>query len=180
MSKSLGNTLWAKDVVERLGTNLTRWLVSSVHYRKELNFSDETIETARKELDKVLNPIRQADIKAAMAEVELGDAFDEASWREFLDQLDDDMNTPNAYAVIFETVKKLNQAMRQREINYSDVEKYRNSVEKMLKTLGITVEKYVGNSEDRELYAKWNEAKKAKDFATADVYRQKLMERGVL
>lgn len=180
MSKSLGNTLWAKDVVERLGTNLTRWLVSSVHYRKELNFSDETIETARKELDKVLNPIRQADIKAAMAEVELGDAFDEESWREFLDQLDDDMNTPNAYAVIFETVKKLNQAMRQREINYSDVEKYRNSVEKMLKTLGITVEKYVGNSEDRELYAKWNEAKKAKDFATADVYRQKLMERGVL
>jgi len=49
-----------------------------------------------------------------------------------------------------------------------------------LKTLGITVEKYVGNSEDRELYRKWNEAKKAKDFATADEYRQKLMERGVL
>ena len=180
MSKSLGNTLWAKDVVERLGTNLTRWLVSSVHYRKELNFSDETIETARKELEKVLNPIRQADIKAAMAEVEMGDSYDEQSWREFLDQLDDDMNTPNAYAVIFETVKKLNQSMRQREIDYTNVEKYRNSVEKMLKTLGITVEKYVGNSEDRELYRKWNEAKKAKDFATADEYRQKLMERGVL
>ncbi|MBR4162474.1 MAG: cysteine--tRNA ligase, partial [Solobacterium sp.] len=171
MSKSLGNTLWAKDVVERLGTNLTRWLVSSVHYRKELNFSDETIETARKELEKVLNPIHQADIKAAMAEVEMGDTYDEQSWREFLDQLDDDMNTPNAYAVIFETVKKLNQSMRQREIDYTNVEKYRNSVEKMLKTLGITVEKYVGNSEDRELYAKWNEAKNAKDFATADVYR---------
>jgi len=180
MSKSLGNTLWAKDVVERLGTNLTRWLVSSVHYRKELNFSDETIETARKELEKVLNPIRQADIKAAMAEVEMGDSYDGQSWREFLDQLDDDMNTPNAYAVIFETVKKLNQSMRQREIDYTNVEKYRNSVEKMLKTLGITVEKYVGNSEDRELYRKWNEAKKAKDFATADEYRQKLMERGVL
>ena len=63
MSKSLGNTLWAKDVLDRLGTNLTRWLMSSVHYRKELNFSEETIDTARKELEKVLTPIRQYDIK---------------------------------------------------------------------------------------------------------------------
>ena len=58
--------------------------------------------------------------------------------------------------------------------------KYRNAVEKMLKTLGIVVEKYVGNPIDRDLYQKWNEAKKAKDFEKADVYRQQLIERGVL
>ncbi|MCI6753953.1 cysteine--tRNA ligase, partial [Galactobacillus timonensis] len=72
MSKSLGNTLWAQDVVDRLGTNLTRWLMSSVHYRKELNFSDETVETARKELDKVMNPMRSIDVKAALNGVTLG------------------------------------------------------------------------------------------------------------
>jgi cysteinyl-tRNA synthetase len=180
MSKSLGNTLWAKDVVDRLGTNLTRWLVSSVHYRKELNFSDETIETARKELDKVLNPMRQADIKAAMADAEMGDAYDAEAYRAFLDQLDDDMNTPNAYAVIFDTVKKLNQSLRQREIDFTAVGKYRNALEKMLNILGVTVERYVGNPEDKELYRKWNEAKKAKDFEQADVYRKLLTERGVL
>ena len=107
MSKSLGNTMWAKDVVLSLGTNLTRWLVSSVHYRKELNFSDETIETARKELDKVLTPLKQSYIKAALADYVMGDDYDKESYRAFLDCLDDDMNTPNAYAVIFETVKKL-------------------------------------------------------------------------
>jgi cysteinyl-tRNA synthetase len=180
MSKSLGNTMWAKDVVDALGTNLTRWLVSSVHYRKELNFSDETIETARKELDKVLTPLKQADIKAALANADMGEAYDEAEYRAFLDAMDDDMNTPNAYAVIFETVKKLNQTLRQREINFEAAGTYRNAVEKMLNILGIVVEKPVITDEDRELFAKWNEAKKAKDFASADVYRAQLSEKGLL
>ena len=180
MSKSLGNTMWAKDVVDKLGTNLTRWLVSSVHYRKELNFSEETVETARKELDKVLSPLKQADIKAALADVAFTDAYDETAYRAFLDALDDDMNTPNAYAVIFETVKKLNQSLRQREVDFTVTGAYRNAVEKMLGILGITAEKIVLTEEDKDMFAKWNEAKKAKDFATADIYRAKLTERGLL
>ena len=179
MSKSLGNTLWAKDVVEKLGTNLTRWLMSSVHYRKELNFSDETIETARKELEKVLQPIRQADIKAALAGVTM-EGTDEALYREFLDQMDDDMNTPNAYTVIFETIKKLNGSLRQREINWNEAGAYRNAAVKMLKVLGITVDKIHLSEEDKELFASWNKAKAEKDFASADVYRAKLMEKGLI
>ncbi len=180
MSKSLGNVLWAKDVVDKLGTNLTRWLVSSVHYRKELNFSDETIETARKELERVLLPLRQADVKAALNGVTFADTYDEDAYRQFLDQMDDDMNTPNAYAVIFETVKKLNGALRQREIDYAQVGSYRNAVEKMLDILGITVEKPEVTDEDRALFAKWNEAKANKDFETADACRKVLSEKGLL
>ncbi|MBR3202481.1 MAG: cysteine--tRNA ligase [Solobacterium sp.] len=179
MSKSLGNTLWAKDVVEKLGTNLTRWLMSSVHYRKELNFSDETIETARKELDKVLTPIHQADIKAALAGAELGEA-DETLYREFLDQMDDDMNTPNAYTVIFETIKKLNGSLRQREVDWKLAGSYRNAAGKMLKVLGIEPEVVNLTEEDKELFANWNAAKAAKDFAAADEYRAKLMEKGLI
>ena len=171
MSKSLGNTMWAKDVVLSLGTNLTRWLVSSVHYRKELNFSDETIETARKELDKVLTPLKQAYIKAALANYVMGDDYDKESYRAFLDCLDDDMNTPNAYAVIFETVKKLNQTLRQREIDFAQVALYRNAVEKMLNVLGIVVDKPVIGETEKELFAKWNQAKADKDFDSADCGR---------
>lgn len=180
MSKSLGNTMWAKDVVLRLGTNLTRWLVSSVHYRKELNFSEETIETARKELDKVIKPMRQADIKAALANADMGSAYDEAEYRAFLDAMDDDMNTPNAYAVIFETVKKLNQSLRQREIDFAATGLYRNAVEKMLGILGIVVEKPVITDEDRAMFDKWNAAKAEKNFAEADIWRGKLAEKGLL
>lgn len=180
MSKSLGNTMWAKDVVLSLGTNLTRWLVSSVHYRKELNFSDETIETARKELDKVLTPLKQAYIKAALADYVMGDDYDKESYRAFLDCLDDDMNTPNAYAVIFETVKKLNQTLRQREIDFAQVALYRNAVEKMLNVLGIIVDKPVIGETEKELFAKWNQAKADKDFDSADKYRNELAEKGLL
>ena len=180
MSKSLGNVIWAKDVVEKLGTNLTRWLMSSVHYRKELNFSDETIETARKELSRVLLPLKQADIKAGLAGITLSDAYDEESYRHCLDQLDDDMNTPNAYEVIFNTVKQLNTALRSKEIDFETVSKYRNTVEKMLNVLGIVVDKVVLSDEDKELFAKWNDAKSAKDFAKADEYRNELTARGLL
>ena len=180
MSKSLGNTMWAKDVVLSLGTNLTRWLVSSVHYRKELNFSDETIETARKELDKVLTPLKQAYIKAALANYVMGDDYDKESYRAFLDCLDDDMNTPNAYAVIFETVKKLNQTLRQREINFTQLALYSNAVEKMLNVLGIVVDKPVIGETEKELFAKWNQAKADKDFDSADKYRNELVEKGLL
>lgn len=180
MSKSLGNVIWAKDVVEKLGTNLTRWLMSSVHYRKELDFSDETIETARKELSRVLLPLKQADIKAGLAGITLSDAYDEESYRHFLDQLDDDMNTPNAYEVIFNTVKQLNTALRSKEIDFETVSKYRNAVEKMLNVLGIVVDKVILSNEDKELFAKWNDAKSAKDFAKADEYRNELTARGLL
>ena len=180
MSKSLGNVIWAKDVVEKLGTNLTRWLMSSVHYRKELNFSDETIETARKELSRVLLPLKQADIKAGLAGITLSNAYDEESYRHFLDQLDDDMNTPNAYEVIFNTVKQLNTALRSKEIDFETVSKYRNAVEKMLNVLGIVVDKVVLSDKDKELFAKWNDAKSAKDFAKADEYRNELTARGLL
>lgn len=180
MSKSLGNVLWAKDIVAKLGVNLTRWLMSSVHYRKELNFSDETVETARKELERVLMPLKQADIKAALAGVDFGDIYDEQSYRQFLDQLDDDMNTPNAYAEIFDTVKKLNAALRQREIDFAAAGKYRNAVAKMLDILGIEVEKVEVSVENRELFEKWNEAKARKDFDAADGYRRQLIDQGLL
>lgn len=180
MSKSLGNVTWAKDVVEQLGANLTRWLVSSVHYRKELNFSDETIETARKELEKVMTPLKQAVIKAALANADLGTEKDEEAYRAYLDAMDDDMNTPNAYAVIFDTVKKLNQLLRTRDINFVEVGKKVNAVEAMLEVLGITHQRPVVTDEDKEIFAKWNAAKAEKDFAKADIYRGQLIEKGLM
>lgn len=179
MSKSLGNTLWAKDVVKKLGANLTRWFMSSVHYRKELNLSDEAVETARKELNKVLQPLQQLAAKAALENVEPTATIDEPSYRAFLDQLDDDLNTPNAYTVLFETVKKLNALLRQKETDWSKTQALGGSVEKMLEILGIVVEKPAITETDRKNYAAWKQARAAKDFAAADVYRKALSDKGI-
>lgn len=180
MSKSLGNTLWAKDIVEKLGTNLTRWLMSSVHYRKELNFSQETVDTAKKELDKVTNAIKQIEIQSQIQDVLLTDEYDEASYRSFLDQLDDDMNTPNAYTVIFETIKKINQGLRIREKDWNTLNALKNSVIKMLDILGIVIERTVLSEEDKETFVKWNQAKQEKNWDDADTYRKALQEKGLL
>jgi cysteine--tRNA ligase len=90
------------------------------------------------------------------------------------------MNTPNAYAVIFETVKKLNQTLRQREIGFAQLALYSNAVEKMLNVLGIVVDKPVIGEAEKELFAKWNQAKADKDFDSADKYRNELVEKGLL
>ena len=79
-----------------------------------------------------------------------------------------------------ETIKKLNGSLRQREIDWNAAGAYRNAAVKMLKVLGIDVKPVVLSEEDRELFAGWNAAKAEKDFAKADEFRAKLMERGLL
>lgn len=179
MSKSLGNVSWAKDVIDKLGANLVRWLMLSVHYRKELNFSDEAVETSRKELDKVLQTLKNASIKLQLNNFENTD-FDTQSYREFLNQMDDDLNTPNAYTVIYDTVKKLNNALRAKELNLIEISNLLNSVEKMLNVLGIIFTRTILNEDDKMLFKNWENAKANKDFESADKFRGELIEKGLI
>ena len=97
-----------------------------------------------------------------------------------MDAMRDDLNTPNAYKVIFDTVKQLNQSLRQRQIDFGTVGAYYSSVKRMLSVLGIFIDEVKLTDEDRELYEKWNAAKAAKDFETADKYRAQLQERHII
>lgn len=180
MSKSLGNTEWAKDVIAKNGPNLTRWLLLSAKYRDALIYSPETFDTARTELGKIETVLKQVDVKSAVSDVDLADEYDEVKYKEFLDQMADDLNTPNAYMVIFDTVKLLNQALRVKDIDWQAVAKEYNAIKKMLYILGIYIDKVVLDEETKTIYAKWNEAKAAKDFASADEYRQQLIAKGIL
>lgn len=180
MSKSLGNVQWAKDVIERLGANVVRWFMLSISYRSILNFNEETLAAAQKELTKIETPLKQAHVKAAMQNQELGNEINSDLWNRFIDAMNDDLNTPNAYTVIFDGVKMLNQQLRVREINFREVGTLVNTLEKMLGILGIFFDSIEVNEQDRENYEKWNEAKAVKDFETADIYRQALMERGLI
>ncbi|MBE6125551.1 MAG: cysteine--tRNA ligase [Erysipelotrichaceae bacterium] len=179
MSKSLGNIQLAKDVIAQIGPNVARWLLLSVNYRDVLNFSEETLEAARTELAKIEQALHQAEVKAQLANASLEGELD-AHWNDFMEAMRDDLNTPNAYKVIFDTVKELNQSLRQRRIDFAVVASHYSSVKKMLSVLGVFIDEIVLSDEDRELYAKWNEAKAAKDFETADKYRAQLQERHII
>ena len=180
MSKSLGNTQWAKDVIAEHGPNLVRWFLLSGKYRDSLIYDDETFNAAKSELNKIETALKQVEVKSQIAGVELGDGINEEKYKEFLDQMADDLNTPNAYMVIFDTVKLLNQSLRTKDIDWKAVASNYNAIEKMLEILGVFIDKVVLSDEEKDTYNKWNEAKAAKDFETADKYRSVLMEKGIL
>ncbi|MBR0419749.1 MAG: cysteine--tRNA ligase [Erysipelotrichaceae bacterium] len=180
MSKSLGNTQWAKDVIAKYGSNLVRWFLLSGKYRDSLIYDGETFNAATTELNKITTALKQVEVKSQIEGFTLSNDFNEDKYKEFLDQMADDLNTPNAYMVIFDTLKLLNQSLRTKDINWKDVSANYNAIEKMLEILGIFVDKVVLSEEDKEIYSKWNEAKKAKDFETADNYRTILTEKGIL
>ena len=180
MSKSLGNTQWAKDVIKENGANLVRWFLLSAKYRDSLIYDDETFETARKELNKIETVLKQVDVKTQLNNITLSKEINEEKYNEFLSQMKDDLNTPNAYMVIFDTVKLLNQCLRSKEIDYSEVAKNYNAIIKMIDILGIKIDKVVLEQEDVENFNKMNEAKQNKDFEIADKYRTILLEKGIL
>ncbi len=180
MSKSLGNVIWAKDMIAKIGGNVLRWVMLSAHYRAPLNINEEAIETAKKELNRVATAMKQAYVKLGLADVMMDETYDEKQLAPFLEAMQDDLNTPNAFAAVFETVKVLNQALRQRESDLQAVKALVRTLEKMMDVLGIELARLTMSEEDKRLHRQWKAAVKEKDFDTADQYRAKLIEKGIL
>ena len=145
-----------------------------------MNVSDEILEGSKKEFQKVADAYRKASLTFALAGEDAGEALDQESYEQFLKEMDNDLNTPNAYAVIFELVKKINQALRVREKDLPQLAAYMNTLGKCLDILGIHLPKVELSEEDREVYRKWEAAKAEKDFATADQLRAVLIEKGLM
>lgn len=179
MSKSLGNIMKAKDALENYDAMVIRWLLLSAHYRQDLNVSDEIIKSSETELNKVLNSLRQAQLKLALNDQEIKDHESEYYGR-FMEAMEDDMNTPNAYSVIFDIVKVINQTVRSKDVDMQRLSELTASLMKMLDVLGISYHHLTLTVEDRSIYEKWQEAKSQKDFESADKYREILQERGIL
>lgn len=179
MSKSLGNFITAKDILSKVDPMVLRWFLLGTHYRADVNVSDEIIENSKVELNKVLTPLKQASIKLQLAGVSF-DEVNEELYNKFLNAMEDDLNTPNAYAVVFEIVKGINQKIRTKEIDYPSLSKDVNALRKALNVLGIAVKEVTLSDEDKEIYNNWNNAKSVKDFETADKYRAVLIEKGIL
>ena len=99
----------------------------------------------------------------ALSNADEASEFDE-TYTPFIDALNDDLNTPNAISVVYEVVKKINQAVRQREIDVENLAVLVHTLEKMLYILGIGFDKITMSEEDKELYQNWRSAVKEKDF----------------
>ncbi|MGN1182468.1 MAG: cysteine--tRNA ligase [Faecalibacillus sp.] len=179
MSKSLGNVVWAKDLIEELGCNVYKWFMLSSHYRNPLNMTDKIIESVKKEVTKVNNVIKQASLYLQVNDVNISDYHKEVV-DEMIDALADDLNTSLALTDILSQVKILNQAMRVKEKNNEDIASTYNTLLKMCDVMGFVFEPKQLTKEELELYKKWIEAKAQKNFEEADQYRNVLIQKGII
>jgi cysteinyl-tRNA synthetase len=115
MSKSLGNFITVRDIIEKYDPQVLRFFMLSAHYRSQLNFSADLMEAAKNSLDRILTAADRArDFAAKATGEELTDA-EKAMLEEskqyrakFEEAMDDDFNTADAIAAIFELVKFMN------------------------------------------------------------------------
>ena len=179
MSKSLGNVLWAKDLIVEFGCNVFKWLMLSTHYRNPLNMTDDVIAGVRKEVSKVENATKNASLYLQVNHVPAHD-YKKETVDAMVNALEDDLNTSFALTQVLDQVKVLNQVMRVREKDNDVIATEYATLVKMGDVLGFLFEGTKLSEEDIALYEQWNAYKKEKNFDEADRVRKDLTERGIL
>lgn len=179
MSKSLGNVLWAKDLIVEFGCNVFKWLMLSTHYRNPLNMTDDVIAGVRKEVSKVENATKNASLYLQVNHVPAHD-YKKETVDAMVNALEDDLNTSLALTQVLDQVKVLNQVMRVREQDNDVIATEYATLVKMGDVLGFLFEGTKLSEEDIALYEQWNAYKKEKNFDEADRVRKELTERGIL
>ena len=179
MSKSLGNVLWAKDLIVEFGCNVFKWLMLSTHYRNPLNMTDDVIAGVRKEVSKVENATKNASLYLQVNHVPAHD-YKKETVDAMVNALEDDLNTSFALTQVLDQVKVLNQVMRVREKDNDVIATEYATLVKMGDVLGFLFEGTKLSEEDIALYEQWNAYKKEKNFDEADRVRKELTERGIL
>lgn len=179
MSKSLGNFITAKDILSKVDPMVLRWFLLATQYRDDVNVSDEIIESSKAELTKIITAYKQACVKLEVNNIKVA-GVDEDTYKRFMDAMADDLNTPNAYAVIFEIVKNINQLVRVKEINFEALGKEVNTLVRCMNVLGIVLPDMTMSLDDKKMYQEWMDAKSVKDFKKADELRAQLSQKGIL
>ena len=188
MSKSLGNFRTVREISEQYDLQVLRFFMLSAHYRSPLNFSAELMEASKNGLERILNATDNlkhliASVAAEEMSAEEKEAFSktDAYVEEFEKAMDDDFNTADAIAAIFELVKYANTTATAE----SSKEYLRGLLDRIVKlgdVLGLILDKKeeLLDADIEKLIEERQAARKAKDFARADVIRDELLEKGII
>jgi cysteinyl-tRNA synthetase len=178
MSKSIGNIVGIKQILEKHSADGFRMFVLGSHYRNPLTFSDEAIEAAEKGLERLIQ-VANSESAPVKANAEKLDA--RSVRQKFTEVMDDDFNTPQALAVLFDIARDINRGIEQG----ADVSEVRHALKELAGVLGLTLKKTETAFADAapfiELLIKTRkQLRDAKQFKLADEIRNKLLETGVI
>lgn len=185
MSKSLGNFFTVRDILKEYDGEIVRFFMLSAHYRSPINFADTLMEQAKSAVERVYNCIENLEFLKENAEATgCTDEFKsklDGYRKKFCDAMDDDLNTADAIAAIFDIVYMANT-----DITSASGKGAIDAVLSLIRELGAVLGLFTkenNNSLDaevEELIRQRNEARAAKDWATADAIRDKLKEMNIV
>ncbi len=179
MSKSLGNVIYAKDMVEKYGGAVTRLVILNAHYRQPVNFTDETVQAASQEVSKMQMAYKQMALQLQVNNVDL-EKGKPIYIDKFIEAMADDLNTANALAELYSLIKEANQTLRNREIDLEKLNNQFKTLNDMFYVLGLNITYIKLGADDLDLYKYYLQAKSEKNFAKSDEIRQKLIEKGIM
>lgn len=187
MSKSLGNFLLVREILKRYNADVLRFFMLSAQYRSPLNYSEDLMESAKSGLERIRTAgdrLRDLIEKATQMEMteeedELLDTTKEYVY-EFEEAMDDDFNTADAIAAIFDLVKFANTKLDE-ESSGGILMAVFEKIEKLMGVLGLefTVDRNEIDPQVQELIDKRQQARKEKNFALADQIRDELLSQGI-
>ncbi len=170
MSKSLGNIILAKDLLDKYGGNVIRLSLLQTNYRQVLNYRQDLLEDCVKLDNKLESVFRELSRYVQI----FGD--NSSKNYEFLKLYENDMNTSNVITHLLQLVKDINKELR----NKSDISVYYQEFNDILFLLGLYYEYPTLSEDDKVLYLAWEEARDAKNYDLADELRNSLQEKELL
>lgn len=180
MSKSLNNFFTVREVANVYGYEPIRYLMISSHYRSPINYSAEIIEQSKNALDRLYNC--RENLAFRMKSAESGEKTADFSKfvDEFITAMDDDLNTADAIAALFNLTREIN-TMLGGNPSKEDCEEAMRVFTELTDVLGLVYNVKEDNLDEQveELIRQRTEARKNRDFATADAIRDKLKEMGI-
>lgn len=187
MSKSLNNFFTAREILEKYDQEVVRLFMISGHYRTQINFTVEVLDSAKASLERMYNALNRlngylGNDTAELTEEEMAVVDELKRYKErFIEKMDDDFNTADGISVIFELIRdvniKINEASSQKLVRYA-----LDLLIDLGSPLGIMQNPLGGTLEEEieKLIQERNDARKNRDFALADKIRNDLMEQGIV
>ena len=188
MSKSLGNFFTVREIGEKYDLQVLRFFMLSAHYRSPLNFSADLMEAAKNSLERILEAAGKLSDRKDNAAAENITEEELALLKEaegfvtkFEAAMDDDFNTADALAAIFELVKFANTNVNENSSKEFAAGLY-EELFKLSDVLGLKIEKKeeILDKEIEDLIQERQAARKAKDFKRADEIRDELLKKGII